>query len=140
VDRGALDAAIAQGLPHGGTCPRGRRAEDGHIPETYELKEHSSEKYPPRTVKNVCDADATLVLVSQPRVSGGTKLTVKIARDRGKPWLLVHMRDEHVERVARWISTIQPGVLNVAGPRESKHPGIQVQARDFLRRVFSRIS
>ena len=29
VDRGALDAAIALGLDHGGWCPLGRLAEDG---------------------------------------------------------------------------------------------------------------
>ena len=140
VDRGALDAAIAHGFPHGGTCPRGRRAEDGSIPATYQLEEHSSPKYPPRTAKNICDADATLVLVSEPRITGGSKLTVKIARDRGKPWLAVHMKDEHVERTARWISSMRPEVLNVAGPRESKFPGIQNQARDFLRKVFARVS
>ena len=31
VDRGALDAAIALGIPHGGWCPKGRKAEDGPI-------------------------------------------------------------------------------------------------------------
>jgi hypothetical protein len=31
VDRAALDAALAAGLPVGGWCPRGRRAEDGPI-------------------------------------------------------------------------------------------------------------
>ena len=35
VDRAALDAAIAAGIPHGGWCPRGRLAEDGRIPERY---------------------------------------------------------------------------------------------------------
>jgi hypothetical protein len=32
VDRAALDAAIEAGLPHGGWCPLGRRAEDGRLP------------------------------------------------------------------------------------------------------------
>ncbi|MCG6885904.1 MAG: putative molybdenum carrier protein, partial [Proteobacteria bacterium] len=29
VDRGALDAALAAGIPCGGWCPDGRKAEDG---------------------------------------------------------------------------------------------------------------
>jgi len=33
VDRAALDAAIALGIPVGGWCPKGRRAEDGTIPD-----------------------------------------------------------------------------------------------------------
>jgi len=31
VDRAALDTALALGLPCGGWCPRGRRAEDGPL-------------------------------------------------------------------------------------------------------------
>jgi len=31
ADRGALDAAIERGVPHGGWYPRGRRAEDGVV-------------------------------------------------------------------------------------------------------------
>ena len=39
VDRAALDVALALGLPSGGWCPRGRRAEDGIIPDRYPLRE-----------------------------------------------------------------------------------------------------
>ena len=33
VDRAGLDAAVNAGIPIGGYCPKGRRAEDGVIPE-----------------------------------------------------------------------------------------------------------
>jgi hypothetical protein len=39
ADRAALDWAIKNGIPHGGWCPKGRRAEDGAIPEQYSLQE-----------------------------------------------------------------------------------------------------
>ncbi|MEO8269573.1 MAG: putative molybdenum carrier protein, partial [Aureliella sp.] len=42
VDRGALDAAIACNIPHGGWCPKDRLAEDGRIAECYQLTEHES--------------------------------------------------------------------------------------------------
>ena len=45
VDRGALDAARDLGIPHGGFCPRGRRAEDGVIPGIYSLVETESADY-----------------------------------------------------------------------------------------------
>lgn len=35
VDRAALDVALALGLDVGGWCPKGRRAEDGRIPDRY---------------------------------------------------------------------------------------------------------
>jgi hypothetical protein len=49
VDRAALDVAIERGIPVGGWCPRGRRAEDGDIPERYPLTETPSEDYAERT-------------------------------------------------------------------------------------------
>lgn len=39
VDRAALDVGLALGLPVGGGCPQGRRAEDGIIPDRYPLME-----------------------------------------------------------------------------------------------------
>jgi hypothetical protein len=49
VDRAALDVALQLGIACGGWCPKGRRAEDGPIPERYPLKETSSPAYPQRT-------------------------------------------------------------------------------------------
>lgn len=45
ADRGGLDAAIALGIPHGGWCPKGRRAEDGKVPKRYRLRETSGANY-----------------------------------------------------------------------------------------------
>jgi len=79
VDRGALDAAARLGIAHGGWCPRGRRAEDGEIPERYRLRETPSRRYAQRTAWNVRDSDATLVLI-EGDLAGGTALTVRLAR------------------------------------------------------------
>ena len=35
ADRAALDVALTLSLPIGGWCPKGRRAEDGMIPDCY---------------------------------------------------------------------------------------------------------
>jgi len=42
ADRAALDWAIFRDLPHGGWCPKGRKAEDGTIPPQYQLTETPS--------------------------------------------------------------------------------------------------
>lgn len=39
VDRAGLDVAWAPGLALGGGCPRGRRAEDGSLPDRDPLRE-----------------------------------------------------------------------------------------------------
>jgi predicted Rossmann fold nucleotide-binding protein DprA/Smf involved in DNA uptake len=136
VDRAALDAALALGLACGGWCPRGRRAEDGPLPARYPLKETPSASYPERTEWNVRDSDGTLVL-HRGRRRGGTALTLRLARAQGRPALAVDLAAApSAEAVRGWISRERIRTLNVAGPRESEHPGIQAQAEAFLREVL----
>ena len=138
VDRGAFDVALELGLEHGGFCPQGRRAEDGVIPDRYVLV---STGYPQRTRMNLEQADATLILTPERRPTGGTRLTAKMALERETPWLAADpTREGHVDKVVAWLVEIVPEVLNVAGPRESKFPGIQGKTTDFLRMVFGRLS
>ena len=132
VDRAALDVAIARGILHGGWCPRGRRAEDGRIPVRYALREHAAADYPARTEQNVVDSDGTLVLsIGTPK--DGTALTVRLAVRHARPHLVVDLDDApDAATVATWIAAHRIGVLNVAGPRESTHPGIHARAVAFL--------
>ena len=60
ADRGGLEAAIYCGVPHGGWCPKGRKAEDGHIPGKYNLREMDTADYLARTKANVLDAACDL--------------------------------------------------------------------------------
>ncbi len=84
ADQGALDAALKLGHTCGGWCPMGRRSEAGRIPDRYPLQEHTSTKYPARTEANVRDSDGTLIFTyGEP--TGGTALTVKLARLHRKP-------------------------------------------------------
>jgi len=62
VDRAGLDAAVNAGIPIGGYCPKGRRAEDGVIPEQYPMVELGSPESYYRTEKNVIESDGTLIL------------------------------------------------------------------------------
>lgn len=137
VDQGALDAAIGLGIDHGGWCPAGRLSEDGVIPDRYALQEHASSRYPDRTEQNVIDSDATLILYRQ-TLSGGTALTQRICRQKGKPFLSVAV--EHPanakEQIVGWLGLIRPAVLNVAGPRESNAVGIHEQTRALLTAVL----
>ena len=132
VDRAALDAAIALGIPCGGWCPRGRKAEDGWIDPRYPLRETPSADYPQRTEWNVRDSDGTLVL-TRGRPSGGTALTIALARRHERPLLVLDLeRDPDPAEVRRWAETKKVAVLNVAGPREGQQPGIRDEACTFL--------
>ena len=71
ADRAALDAAMRLGIPHGGWLPKGRLAEDGCLPDHYQLEEMPTDSYRERTRKNVQASDGTL-LVSRGTPTGGT--------------------------------------------------------------------
>lgn len=135
VDRGALDAALDAGVPCGGWCPRGRRAEDGPIPLRYPLRETSSTRYIVRTRRNVRESDGTLVLCwGEP--SGGTLATVDSAASLGKPRLVLDMAaldDGTAASKARaWIAEEGIASLNVAGPRASGQSDAYERAREVI--------
>src|SRR4029450_10960941 len=91
ADRGALDAALAAGVPCGGWCPRGRRAEDGTIPERYPLRETPTAEYPQRTAWTV-RASAGPVILPRGPVDRGTALTERLCRRQCRPVLLLDVR------------------------------------------------
>ncbi|MEE8554468.1 MAG: putative molybdenum carrier protein, partial [bacterium] len=133
----ALDAALATGLPCGGWCPRGRRAEDGPIHERYPLLETPSGRYAQRTEWNVRDSDGTLIL-TRGEPAGGTALTRRLASRLGTPFLMLEPATPGAPAAAvEWIGREGIRTLNVAGPRESEAPGIHGQALEFLGRVLA---
>jgi hypothetical protein len=137
VDRAALDVALGLGLPCGGWCPKGRKAEDGPIPRRYPLFETPTAAYRQRTEWNVRDTDGTLVLCWG-RATGGTALTIRLARRRRRPLLVLDLTlDPSPSRVRDWVRDRRIRVLNVAGPRESKSAGVHRRAVRFLRAVLT---
>ena len=132
VDRAALDAALALGLPCGGWCPAGRRAEDGAIAARYPLRETPAADPAQRTGWNVRDSDATLLLCPRGVSSPGTEWTQRCAERLGRPWHRAAPEPDALHDAARWLAAQAPAVLNVAGPRESEAPGVYAAARTWL--------
>jgi hypothetical protein len=164
ADRGGLDAAIDRGVAHGGWCPKGRLAEDGKIPPEYDLKEVASKEYIKRTEANVVDSDATLVFAYGPP-TGGTKATVIFCEEHSRPCLVVDLeqlnKKQAVTFIHAWLEALaiddddpqvadrvaeprasygetSPTILNIAGPRESKQPGIQKAVAEVMGQILSR--
>lgn len=138
ADRAALDWAIERGIPHGGWCPATRKAEDGPLPSKYQLTETDSLGYRARTVRNVRDSAATLI-VNLGLLEGGSLETMRIAERRGMPVRVVQAEEisgEMIEALQRWMQDAQIEILNVAGPRESKRPGIYSATYDLLNSLY----
>ena len=128
ADRAALDVAIRHGMPHGGWCPKGRKAEDGPLGGQYQLIETPSASYLQRTEWNVRDSEGTVVFTLAPNASGGSLRTIEIATMYGKPCLHLAKSGRSGEVPAlllqRFVEQQVIRILNVAGSRESKEPGI----------------
>lgn len=139
VDRAAIDAAIAVGLPYGGIIPKGRLAEDGTISKIYILTEAPSPEYTYRTEQNVIHSDATLIVSYLP-INGGTSLTEEYCQKHSKTYFIANLDDPHIEqKILDWLQKTKPKVLNIAGPRESKFPGIYKTTQKLFEKIFKKL-
>ena len=137
VDRAALDCAIALRISHGGWCPADRKAEDGRLDDRYRLVELASARYDDRTRKNAEDSDGTLIL-NTGKLEGGTELTLAFARNLGKPVMVADLdKPPDQAEISNWLSANNIKRCNVAGPRESKRPGIYRQAYRYLHSLLA---
>lgn len=154
VDQGALDFAIMVNFSWGGWAPRGWITEAGPLPDRYRWDEEtqngleenekgpgvSYKAYKHRTKRNVVETDGTLVLYNT-ALFGGSLLTQGLCRLAEKPILVLDLKrpgtwDGGVQFVLDFIEKEEIKELNVAGPRQSKQPGIQVITKEFLCKVF----
>ena len=108
VDRATLDVALALGLPCGGWSPNRRRLENGAIPAKYPLREMPSPKYPPRTAKNVREADGTVILTRGGDADG---------RDSPDRQTGLGNAEDQLERLA--IMTVDAGLTDLEALTES---------------------
>ena len=128
VDQAALDVAIELNIQHGGWIPKGRKTENGLLPYKYQLQEMPTASYPKRTEQNIIDSHGTLI-ISHGKLTGGSVLTRKIATFKGRSWIHIDLNIvintfDAANIISSWIGMNDIEILNVAGPRASKDPGI----------------
>jgi hypothetical protein len=150
VDRGALDAARAAGVPVTGWCPSGGWAEDhpvapGLLTSYPELRETPSAETAQRTEWNVRDAAATIILTAGDGPSPGTELTVEFARRWGRPHLVLDAGawgsggagdgelTAELAEVRPWLLALGDRLeVNIAGPRASEWAGAYGASHAFV--------
>ncbi len=139
VDRAALDAALDMQLPCGGWCPENRMAEDGPIATKYPLQVLPNAGYKERTLQNILDSDATLIIYFG-TLNGGTALTLKHCIDHNKTFLQVdgikHTIDRASQNITAFINQNNIQILNVAGPRASKTPEAYTYAYTLVSKLI----
>jgi len=139
ADMGGLLAGRDLGLETGGWAPVRWQTERGPNPRLAEfgLMKHSG-GYTERTPANVRDADGTAVFGDSS--SPGSHQTVDSCRTQRRPFFRIpsvcvrspELFAETLDAFRVWLVENEIRTLNVAGNRESIHPGIEQFTRGFL--------
>lgn len=148
ADIAGVKAAKNFGLQTGGTMPYGFRTLHGFAPEyaeSYGMVEHESFQYPPRTIQNVKDSDATIRFATNMH-SAGERCTMAAIKKLNKPHFDVEMTSPTIlgtptsmfPRVAaKWLFDLRVVTLNVAGNSETTCPGIEEYVNWYMLEVFA---
>ena len=161
ADIAGLYAAEALGIPTGGNGTKGHISEAGKTPkermelaERFNIQEGESTSLPERTMKNVDDAGATIAFRTQP--STGTDKTIGYAQtgrwqrgnskegiynDGYRPVLVLNTTNSTAKNIKliKDFITQNPGVINIAGSRESSVSGSQKQIQKVLEIAFKEL-
>lgn len=136
ADQGGLEAAEFLGIATGGVAPMNFMTENGpekdKLAHQYHLTEETyasnlSKSYKERTRRNLEYSCATVIFADKP-ASPGTKLTIDKCIGLGKTFVL----NPDSTELLHWLIRHKVTLLNVAGNRESKAPGIQEKVKKLL--------
>jgi hypothetical protein len=148
ADQAGLAAAKKLNITTGGTAPKGYKTELGsnnELKTIYGLIQSHSEDYALRTESNIRSSHATLIF-SNKTSSPGTKLTIKLCIKNKKKYAIIDPFSSTAKEVAAtFVSDVFKSfnrdiILNIAGNRGSKSPGIQQQVEMLLVELFSEIN
>jgi hypothetical protein len=108
VEIAALDAAIQFDIPHAGWAYKGRKTEEGVLPEQYNVKGIDNPSYFERLEKNIIDSEGTVIL-THGQLSIGLKGVRELAENLKKPCLHVELMECTTNHA---ISSIRKWMLN----------------------------
>ena len=141
---GLFGAYTTPGIETGGWAPKGFRTENGshrNLGKQYKLKETKSPTYPPRTKRNVLGSDGTLIFGDTQ--SAGSRLTIRLCHRHKRPVKRIRYSKENrrsplreIPGIVKWVKSNNIKILNVAGNRESKNPGITMYAEAVISRLL----
>lgn len=138
ADEGGLRGAFRLSIPTGGWVARGLRREKGLVVKPsemamYNLKECGTYAYSARTRLNVVGSTGTVLFGDMS--SPGSALTISYCNDKlnKRPFKM----NPTAQELAKWVEENNILILNVAGNRESRNPGICQRVEDLIVEAFS---
>ena len=135
--RAALDWAINHNLPHGGWCPKGRKALDGVLDERYLLEETPNAHHLVSKKWNIRDSDGTLVFTLERELHGDALKAFEIAAEFEKPRLHIAGASEQTGAdLLAFVEEHDIRILNVAGSPDSEELAIYLTLEDTFNEAF----
>lgn len=134
ADMGGLLAGRDLKLETGGKAPQHFRTERGvnmDLKTVFGLVESPYYSYATRTADNVEAADGTTIfgILTSP----GSRLTIKLCKQSGKPYI----ENPSSDQLRQFVADNGIETLNVAGNRESVNPGIEAGVRQIVAEAFA---
>ena len=127
AEQAALDAAIKLDIPHAGWTYKGRKAEDGILPEEHNLKEIDNPSYFKRLEKNIIDAEGTVIL-TYGQLQIGTKSVRQLADKHKKPCLPLDLKEctlnHAISSIRKWMDNHEIGEIFFTGSKPIAAPNI----------------
>ncbi len=123
AEKAALDAALKLGIPHSGWAYKGRKTDDGLLPEKYKVKETIDKGFSSRIEKNVLDAAGT-VIFTHGKLPIGLKVAQELASKYKRPCLHIDLSESHLNiaaaTVRAWLIKNEIEVVYVTGQKSVK--------------------
>jgi len=104
AEKAALDAALKLGIPHSGWAYKGRKTEEGLLPEQYKVQETSNKSFSNRIKMNVLDA-AGVVIFSHGKLSIGLKMVEELASKHNRSSLHIDFGESSFNIAAATLRT-----------------------------------
>lgn len=139
VELAALDIAIKLGISLGGWTPRGRRNEEGRLPDHYTLEETRSLGRQEALEKNVAESDGTLVISRGVSTKMTTK-AVQMALKQERQFLHIDLSQyalfEAASLASAWLFQHQIKIVYITGLLNSEDSLIYQHTRKLLETAF----
>lgn len=119
VARGALDAALALDIPHGGWGLPDSILEDEPFPKKYNLREIKKKSNTKCVERNVIETDGTLILTFADDMPEDALAARKSAQKHHVPWILINLGQtgtfQAAQDIHEWLKEQEIHVIHVVG-------------------------
>ena len=120
VEIAALDAALQLDIPHAGWAYKGRKTDDGVLPEQYNVQGIDNPSYFERLEKNIVDSGGTVIL-TYGQFLIGLKGVRDLAEKHKKPCLHLELKDcttnQAISSIRKWMENHEIEVVFFTGPK-----------------------